>query len=71
MKKYTFYKPQHGGQVYKCTPHTLKKDSVLIFITNWFFLREDNKALACNIISASKTGKFTDETELQVFSVQI
>ena len=30
MKKYTFYKPQHGGQVYKCTPHTLKKDSVWI-----------------------------------------
>ena len=48
-----------------------EKHSVLIFITNWFFLRENNKALACNIIPASKTGNFTDETELQVFSVQI
>lgn len=47
-----------------------EKDSVLIFIANWFFLREDNKALACNIISASKTGHFTDETEVQVLSVQ-
>lgn len=48
-----------------------EKDSVLIFIAQLVLPREDNKALAYNIISASKTGRFTDETEVQVFSVQI